>query len=168
MPAPVLIPATSTVAIGQPAPDFTLQSTSGKPVTLSSLRGQNVLLAFFPLAFTSTCTAELCDMRDDYDQFAAYNVAILPISVDAVPSLKEFKRQHEMKTELLSDFKREASRSYGVLMEEAFMSTRAYFLIDAEGILRWKHVEENPSDKRSNEELLAQVLALGAGEARAG
>lgn len=165
MPAPVLVPASATVEIGQPAPDFTLQSTSGKPVTLSSLRGQNVLLAFFPLAFTSTCTAELCDMRDDYDQFAQYNVTILPISVDAVPSLREFKRQHEMKTELLSDFKRDASRSYGVLIEEAFMSTRAYFLIDAEGILRWMHVEENPSHKRSNEELLAQVLALTAEEA---
>ena len=123
-----------------------------------------MLLAFFPLAFTSTCTAELCDMRDDYDQFAEYNVAILPISVDAVPSLKEFKRQHDMKTELLSDFKREASRRYGVLMEDAFMSTRAYFLIDAEGVLRWTHVEENPSQKRSNEELLAQVLALTAAQ----
>ncbi|MBA3890138.1 MAG: redoxin domain-containing protein [Gemmatimonadaceae bacterium] len=162
MPAPTLAPATETVAVGQPVPDFTLKTTSGTPVTLSSLRGQNVLLAFFPLAFTSTCTAELCDMRDDYDLFAQYNVAILPISVDAVPSLREFKRQHEMKTELLSDFKRDVSRSYGVLMEDAFMSTRAYFLIDAEGILRWMHVEENPGQKRSTEELLAQVLALAA------
>ena len=168
MPAPALAPATSTVEIGQPAPDFTLQSTSGKTLTLSSLRGQNVLLAFFPLAFTSTCTAELCDMRDDYDQFTQYNVAILPISVDAIPSLREFKRQHEMKTELLSDFKREASRSYGVLMEVAVMSTRAYFLIDAEGVLRWMHVEDNPSHKRSNEELLAQVLALTAEQPSAG
>lgn len=168
MPSSALAPATGTVAVGQPAPDFTLQSTSGKPLTLSSLRGQNVLLAFFPLAFTSTCTAELCDMRDDYDQFAQYNVVILPISVDAVPSLREFKRQHEMKTELLSDFKREASRSYGVLMEDAFMSTRAYFLIDVEGNLRWKHVEENPGQKRSNEELLAQVLAVAAEQGRAG
>ena len=168
MPAPALAPASATVEVGQPAPDFTLQSTSGKAVALSSLRGQNVLLAFFPLAFTSTCTAELCDMRDDYDQFTQYNVAILPVSVDAVPSLREFKRQHEMRVELLSDFKREASRSYGVLMEDAYMSTRAYFLIDSEGILRWMHVEENPGQKRSNEELLAQVLALSAEQGKAG
>lgn len=168
MPAPALAPASATVEIGHAAPDFTLQSTSGKSVSLSSLHGQNVLLAFFPLAFTSTCTAELCDMRDDYDQFTQYNVTILPISVDAVPSLREYKRQYDMRTELLSDFKRDASRSYGVLMEEAFMSTRAYFLIDADGILRWMHVEENPGQKRSNEELLAQVLALTATEAPAG
>lgn len=162
MTASILAPATDKIEVGQPAPDFTLKSTSGQQVTLSSLRGQNVLLAFFPLAFTSTCTAELCDMRDDYDQFAQYNVVILPISVDAVPSLKEFKRQHDMKADLLSDFRREVSRSYGVLLEEAFMSTRAYFLIDAEGILRWMHIEETPGQKRTNEELLAQVLTLGA------
>jgi peroxiredoxin len=160
MPAPA--PATSTIAIGQPAPDFTLDSTRGEKVTLSALRGQTVLLAFFPLAFTSTCTAELCEMRDDYDQFTAENVVILPISVDAVPSLREYKRTHEMKVDLLSDFRREVSRSYGVLLEDRFYSARAYFLIDAAGTLRWMHVEDNPSHKRSNDELLAQIRGIQA------
>ena len=160
MPTPAS--ATATVAIGQPAPDFTLPSTSDARVTLSALRGKTVLLAFFPLAFTSTCTAELCDMRDDYEQFAAENVVILPVSVDSVPTLKEYKRMHDMRTDLLSDFKREASRSYGVLLEEQFFSARAYFLIDGEGVLRWKHVEEVLGHRRSDEELLAQIRAIQA------
>jgi peroxiredoxin len=155
------MPAT-VPAVGSPAPDFTLASTSGTPVTLSSLRGRNVLLAFFPLAFTSTCTAELCDMRDDWDQFAGADTVVLPISVDSTASLNEFKAKYGMKSELLSDFKREVSRLYGVLIEDRFFSTRAYFLIDRAGIIRWAHVEANPSNKRSNEELFQQIGALGA------
>jgi peroxiredoxin len=154
-------PSAAIPAIGQPAPDFTLASTSGKDVTLSALRGKNVLLAFFPLAFTGTCTAELCEMRDDYDRFESENVVILPISVDSVPTLKEFKRMHGMHTELLSDFKREVSRRYGVLLEDRFYSTRAYFLIDAQGGLRWSHVEENPSQRRQDAELFAEIAKLG-------
>lgn len=167
MPAPApLVPHTSSrtpVATGEPAPDFTLASTAGGTVTLSSLRGRTVLLAFFPLAFTSTCTAELCEMRDDYDKFAAENVVILPISVDAVPSLKEYRKAYDMKVDLLSDFKREASRSYGVLLEDRFHSARAYFLIDAEGIVRWSHVEEHAGERRTDEELLAEIRKLAPG-----
>jgi peroxiredoxin len=119
-----------------------------------------VLLAFFPLAFTSTCTAELCDMRDDWDQFASADTVVLPISVDSVPTLNEFKAKYAMKSDLLSDFKRDVSRKYGVLLEERFFSTRAYFLIDAAGVIRWEHVEANPSQKRGNAELLEQIGAL--------
>jgi peroxiredoxin len=151
----------STVpTVGSVAPDFTLASTSGTPVTLSSLRGRNVLLAFFPLAFTSTCTAELCDMRDDWDQFAGADTVVLPISVDSTASLGEFKQKFAMKSDLLSDFKRDVSRLYGVLIEDRFFSTRAYFLIDASGTIRWEHVEATPSQKRSNAELFEQIRAL--------
>ena len=109
-------------------------------MTLSSFRGrQPVLLAFFPLAFTSTCTAELCEMRDDYDVYAAKGVAILPISVDSVPTLREYKRQHAMQTDLLSDFKREATNAYGVMWKDAFFANRSYFLVDREGVVRWAH-----------------------------
>ena len=146
--------------VGSPAPDFTLPSTAGKTTTLSSLRGRNVLLAFFPLAFTSTCTQELCDMRDDWDQFADADTVVLPISVDSTPTLTEFKGKYSMKSDLLSDFKRDVARAYGVLLEDRFFSTRAYFLIDRTGIIRWEHVEANPSHKRSNDELLAQIKAL--------
>ena len=81
-------------------------------------------------------------------------------SVDAVPSLKEFKNKLQMKTELLSDFKREISRAYGVLNEERFFSNRAYFLIDKEGLVRWAHVEGNNSQKRENSEILAAIKLL--------
>jgi len=148
-------------AVGQEAPDFTLPSTSGEKVTLSSLRGKPVLLAFFPLAFSSTCTAELCDMRDDHDAFVGRDVIVLPISVDHTYSLKEYKAKHGMKVDLLSDFKREVSRAYGVLMDDRYYANRSYFLLDAAGVIRWSHVEENPSHRREDRELLAAIDAVG-------
>src|SRR3954469_5582699 len=147
---------------GQPAPDFSLQSTSGATVSLRDFRGKkNVLLAFFPLAFTSTCTAELCEMRDDYSAYERGDVVVLPISVDSVPTLKEFRKLHDMKTDLLSDFKREATNAYGVMWQDAFFSNRAYFLIDREGIVRWAHVEATPGQKRSTAEIVEQIERLG-------
>ena len=153
--APSAVPA-----VGSPAPDFTLPSTSGEQITLSELRGRPVLIAFFPLAFTSTCTAELCGFTDDYAAYAEHDVVVLPTSVDSVPTLKEFKAKYDMKVDLLSDFKREVSRKYGVLSEERFHSTRAYFLVDREGILRWVFVEPNPGLKRENAEILAELAKL--------
>src|ERR687884_126344 len=82
---PMTVTSSSTQAppsVGTLAPDFTLPSTSGERVTLSRLRGKPVLIAFFPLAFSPTCTAELCEMRDDWDDFASRNLVVLPISVD--------------------------------------------------------------------------------------
>lgn len=150
--------ATRPPVAGELAPDFTLASTSGQKVTLSEFRGrQNVLLAFFPLAFTSTCTSELCAFSDDFDAFVGADVQVLPISVDAVPSLKEFKNKFQLKVELLSDFRRDASSAFGVLREDTYFSNRAYFLIDRDGIVRWAHVEETPGQRRENEEILAAI-----------
>jgi len=147
--------------VGDIAPEFTAASTSGKDVTLSSFRGKsNVLVAFFPLAFTGTCTKELVCFAEDFDQFAREGVEILPISVDSVPALREFRNKLGIKTELLSDFKREISRSYGVLNEDRFYSNRAYFLIDREGRLRWSHVESNNGERRENAEILAAIELL--------
>jgi peroxiredoxin len=146
---------------GDPAPDFTLPSTAGTDVVLSSLRGKtNVLLAFFPLAFTSTCTAELCAFSDDFDRFASAGTAVLPISVDSVPALKEFKAKYKMKVDLLSDFKRAAARAYGVLIEEKFFTARAYVLIDRRGIVRWQHTEAELGHRREDAELLRQIATL--------
>ncbi len=146
---------------GQVAPDFTLPSTSGDKVTLSALRGKPVLLAFFPLAFSSTCTAELCEMRDDDVHFVARGVTVVPISVDSTHSLKEYKAKHDLKVDLLSDFKRVVSRQYGVLLEDRYYSNRAYFLIDAAGVIRWTHVEDTPNHRRNDSELLEAIDALG-------
>lgn len=148
-------------AVGATAPDFTLASTAGKDVTLSALRGKKVLLAFFPAAFTRTCTAELCAFTDEYAEFEQTGTVVLPISVDAVPSLSAYKAQERIAVELLSDFRREVSRKYDVLNEERFNSRRAYVVIDRDGLVRWTHVEEHGGFKRENAELLAQLRALG-------
>ena len=154
--------ATRPPAVGERAPDLSLKSTGGATVSLADFRGRkNALLAFFPLAFTSTCTTELCSFSEDFDQFSRRDVEVLPISVDSVPTLAEFKKKYDMKADLLSDFHREASRAWGVLLEDKNFSTRAYFLIDRDGTIRWEHVESNPSHKRSNAELFEQIGAIG-------
>jgi peroxiredoxin len=147
--------------VGEPAPDFTLPSTAGGPVTLSSYRGRkNVLLAFFPLAFTSTCTAENSAFSEDLDQFEQADTAVLPISVDSVPTLKEYKAKYQMRQDLLSDFKRDVSRCFGALLDDRFHSKRAYFLIDKQGLLRWAHTEAELGAKRDDAELLRVIRTL--------
>lgn len=147
--------------VGDLAPDFTLPSTAGADAVLSSFRGQqNVLLAFFPLAFTSTCTAEVCAFSEDFDKFSGANTTVLPISVDSVPTLKEFTTKHAIKVDLLSDFKRQVSRAYGTLHKEKFYSNRAYFLIDRAGRVRWAHQETDNKQRRDDGELLRQIQAL--------
>lgn len=147
-------------AVGSPAPDFTLPSTAGTDVTLSSLRGKNVLLAFFPLAFTSVCTREMCSFTEDYVRFQSSATTVLPISVDSVPTLKEFKAKERIGLDLLSDFKREVSRRYGTLLEDTFFSNRAYVLIDRAGIVRWTYAEGSPGTRRENDDLLDRIGAL--------
>jgi len=152
--------STHAPAIGSLAPDFTVETTTGHAVTLSSYRGtHHVLLAFFPLAFTGVCTEEMCAFTDDFDVFSSHEVTVLPISVDSVPTLKEFKAKYGMKVELGSDFKREVATAYGVL-HPAFFATRAYFLIDKTGVVRWSFVEETPGTRRQNAEILAEIAKL--------
>ena len=150
---------TSLPAPGTAAPDFTLPSTAGVDVTLSKLKGKNVLLAFFPLAFTKVCTQEMCSFTEDYSRFRDANTVVLPISVDSVPTLREFKAKERIGVDLLSDFKREVSRSYGTLLEDKFFSNRAYVLIDPAGMVQWAFAEDTPGTRRKNEELLAQLEA---------
>ncbi len=153
--------------VGEAVPDFTLPSTGGVDVTLSSFKGdKNVLIAFFPLAFTSVCTAELCDFNADLEKFAGQGSVILPVSVDSVPTLKEFKAKLGLGMELLSDFRRDVSRAYGTLMEDRFYSRRAYFLVDRSGRLAWKHVESENKQRRKDDELLEQLKAVEDGNGR--
>jgi peroxiredoxin len=148
-------------AVGSVAPDFTLPSTSGSDVTLSGLRGRNVLLAFFPLAFTSVCTTELSAFTEDFGAFRDASTEVLPISVDSIPTLREFKAKERISLDLLSDFKREVSRLYGTLLDDRFHSNRAYILIDRDGIVRWTFAEEATRNRRENAELLERIRALG-------
>jgi peroxiredoxin len=144
--------------VGDKAPDFSLKSTSGEMVGISQWKGQkNVLVAFFPLVFTGVCTKENCAFSDDYAKFEGKDTVVLPVSVDATPSQNEFRTKHGMKQHLLSDFKREAGRAYGVLDDEKFFTKRAYFLVDKTGVVRYKHVEAELGHSRSNDELLAEI-----------
>ena len=149
------------IAIGRKAPEFALPSTSGDEVTLSQHRGEsNVLLAFFPLAFTGTCTAEMCDFTNALDEFREVGSRVYGISVDSIPTLTEFKAKHGIGVDLLSDFKREVCWRYGTLLEEQYFSSRSYFVVDKEGVLKWMYTEDELGQKRDNSELIAELKSL--------
>lgn len=140
------------VEIGQSAPDFTLYDSDKNKVTLSDLRGQNLLLLFFPLAFTSTCTAELCSIRDNISFYNNANAKVLGISVDSLHTLAKFKAEQKLNFTLLSDFNKEVSSAYGSLYEMfgynmKGVSKRSAFIIDKAGIIRYAEVLENAGEQ---------------------
>lgn len=139
------------IQTGQQAPDFTLRDTEKAQVTLSEQRGKNVLLLFFPLAFTSTCTKELCMTRDNLAAYNNVNTTVYGISVDSLFSLKKFKEEQQLNFSLLSDFNKVASRAYDSIYEHFFndmdgVSKRSAFVIDKEGVIRYAEVLENASE----------------------
>jgi peroxiredoxin len=136
------------IQIGQAAPDFTLHDSEKNKVTLSELRGENVLLLFYPLAFTGVCTKELCSVRDNLHFYSGLNAKVLGISVDSLFTLARFKEDQSYNFPLLSDFNKEVSALYGSLYDSfAFdmkgVSKRSAFLIDREGVVRYAEVLEN-------------------------
>jgi len=136
---------------GQPAPDFTLFDSEKKEVTLSSLKGQPVLLLFFPLAFTSVCTQELCSVRDNITWYEGLNAKVLGISVDALQTLTKFKEDQQLNFTLLSDFNKDVSRLYESIYEMfgynmKGVSKRSAFVIDKEGIIRYAEVLDNAGE----------------------
>ena len=140
------------IEIGQPAPDFTLYDSAKNKVTLSDLKGQNVLLLFFPLAFTSTCTAELCSIRDNISFYNNANAKVFGISVDSLYTLAKYKADQNLNFTLLSDFNKDVSSLYGSLYEMfgynmQGVSKRSAFIIDKNGIIRYAEVLENASEQ---------------------
>lgn len=138
------------IEIGQPAPAFTLHDTEKKEVTLKSLEGKTVLLLFFPLAFTGTCTKELCSIRDNISAYNNINATVFGISVDAPPTLAKFKEEQGLNFSLLSDFNKEASAAYDTLYEllgwMKGVSKRSAFVIDKQGIIQYKEILEKATD----------------------
>jgi len=140
------------IEIGQTAPDFTLYDSAKNKVTLSVLRGHNILLLFFPLAFTSTCTAELCSIRDNISFYNNVNAKVFGISVDSLHTLAKFKSEQSLNFTLLSDFNKDVSLLYGSLYEMFSynmkgVSKRSAFIIDRGGIVRYVEVLENASEQ---------------------
>lgn len=136
------------IEVGQAAPDFTLYASDKTQVTLSSLKGKNVLLLFFPLAFTSVCTKELCSVRDNISFYNNAHATVLGISVDSLHTLARFKADQQLNFTLLSDFNKQVSAAYGSLYETfgynmKGVSKRSAFIVDKDGIIRYTEVLEN-------------------------
>lgn len=149
--------------VGQHAPDFALYDTTKTKVSLSGLKGNNVLLLFFPQAFTRVCTKELCSIRDNIGMFNNVQAKVFGISVDSVYTLAKFKEEQQYNFPLLSDFNKEVSAAYGCLyntwnLEMKGVSKRSAFVIDKEGIIRYAEVLENAGDE-PNYSLIEKILS---------
>jgi len=140
------------IEIGQPAPEFTLYDSTKNKITLSDMKGENVLLLFFPLAFTSTCTAELCSIRDNISFYNNVNAKVFGISVDSLHTLAKYKSDQNLNFTLLSDFNKDVSLLYGSLYEMfgynmKGVSKRSAFVVDKDGIVRYAEVLENAGEQ---------------------
>jgi peroxiredoxin len=144
--------------VGDVAPDFELLDENGKPTRLSSFRRQNVVLLFFPAAFSPVCTEELKQISRHAQDYERENAAVIGISVDNKWSLKAFKRDESLNATLLSDFhpKGNVSQKYGVFMGETGYAKRGTFIIDREGVIRGITIKE-PKEPRSEEDYFNQL-----------
>lgn len=155
-----------SIATGLQAPDFTLFDSDKNQVTLSALQGKNVVLLFFPLAFTGVCTAELCNVRDNIATYNNSNAVVLGISVDSLFTLDKFKAEQNLNFSLLSDFNKAASTAFDVLYDTfpAFgmlgVSKRAAFVIDANGVIQYAEVCPTPGDLPSFEAIQTTLAGL--------
>jgi mycoredoxin-dependent peroxiredoxin len=130
-----------TVEVGQHAPDFELNDQHGHPVRLSSFRGtKNVVLVFYPLAFSGVCSGELCAMRDEFPEVTRDDVELLTVSVDSVFTHRAWADKENFGFGLLSDFwpHGNVAKLYGVFDEGKGVATRGTFIIDKSGVVRWK------------------------------
>jgi peroxiredoxin len=129
--------------VGQQAPDFRLRGSDGTQYSLSEYVGdKNVLVVFYPLAFSPVCSHQLPELQRAYDRLEAAEVVVLGVSVDSHWSNGAFARSLGVRFPLLSDWKRAASAAYGVLIEEAGYSRRASFLVDKQGRILWREISE--------------------------
>lgn len=148
---------------GDKAPDFTLRNSEKELVNLKQYRGQNVVLLFFPMAFTGVCTKELCDMRDSIADYARLDAQVLAVSVDSVFTLGKWKEEQKFNFPLLSDFNKTVSKKYDSLYKDFVfemkgVSKRSAFVIDKEGIIQYAEVLENAGEV-PNFEAVKKALA---------
>jgi peroxiredoxin len=148
--------------VGEQAPDFKLFSSELKEVTLSDFAGRKLVIQFFPMAFTGTCTTQLCTMRDSFGYYEGINAAIVGISVDSPFTLAKFKEDQAYQFPLLSDFNKETSQAYGAFYDEFVfnlrgVSKRAAFVVDETGKIIYAEVLENAGDL-PDFEAIKQVL----------
>lgn len=154
-----------SIQIGQAAPDFTLFDSDKNPVKLSEQKGNNVLLLFFPQAFTSVCTKELCAVRDNIALYNNANAKVFGISVDSVFTLAKFKEEQQFNFPLLSDFNKEVSESFDSIYKDWILnmkgvSKRSAFIIDKEGKIQYAEVLESAGDVPDFEKINAVLNNL--------
>jgi len=139
-----------SLTIGDTAPDFTLKNTDGEEVSLSDQLESNVVLLFYPLAFTSVCTKELCYTRDHLKEFEELDAKVFAISVDSFFTLKEFKKAQNFNFMLLSDFNKEVSEKYGSLYDEFLgykgVAKRSAFVIGKDGKIKYTEVLDDAGE----------------------
>ena len=140
------------IEVGSQAPTFSLYSSEKEKVSLSDYKGKNVVLLFFPLAFTGVCTKELCNVRDNIGIYNNSKAKVLAISVDSPQTLARFKEDQHLNFPLLSDFNKTVSAQYGCLYETFSLdmkgvSKRSAFVIDGDGVVRYAEVLENASEE---------------------
>ncbi|CAL9438965.1 peroxiredoxin [Streptomyces sp. NPDC057838] len=142
------------IQAGDKAPDFELRDNHGRTVRLSGFRGRrNVVLLFYPFAFTGVCTGELCELRDNLPLFADRDTQLLAVSNDSIHTLRVFAEQEGLEYPLLSDFwpHGNVSRAYGVFDEDKGCAVRGTFVIDKEGVVRWTVVNGLPDARDLND-----------------
>src|SRR6476660_8350445 len=153
-----------SVDVGSNAPDFTLVNEERQPVKLSEQRGRPVVLAFFPAAFSSVCTKELCTFRDSLGKLAEAGAKVFGISVDTFFTLKAFHDQQQLTFPLLSDFNKQAIRDYGVFNEDMIglkgIAKRAVFVIDKDGVVRHREVLEDARNEPDYEKVFDALKSL--------
>jgi len=147
---------------GDKAPDFKLFNSDRQEVALQDFKGKNLIVLFFPMAFTSVCTTELCEMRDNIATYRSLNAEVVAISVDSPFTLAKFKEDQQLPFDLLSDFNKEVSPAYGSFYDTFVMnlkgvSKRSGFVIDQDGIIRYAEVLESAGDV-PNFEAIQQTL----------
>ena len=153
---------TPTVKVGDEAPDFTLSSQNGEKITLSQYRGQkNVVLAFFPFAFSTTCSAQMPSYEAELERFASYDTQVLGISMDSRHSLAEWGKQLRITFPLLSDFYPQGTVTdlYGA-RHPVGMPERALFVVDKSGKIAWIHVHRPLGETPDNEDLFDVLRRL--------
>ncbi len=155
-----------SVDVGSTAPDFTLMNHDRQPVTLSSQRGKPVVLAFFPAAFSSVCTKEMCTFQDALGRLNQANAQVFGISVDTFFSLKAFHDQQKLTFPLLSDFNKQVIRDYGVFNEDMIglkrIVKRAVFVLDKHGIVRHREVLDDARNEPGYEKVHPIVASLAS------
>ncbi|MBK8556485.1 MAG: redoxin domain-containing protein [Lewinellaceae bacterium] len=139
------------LSIGDKAPDFTLRADDKSQISLKDYQGKNVVILFFPAAFTGVCTKELCMMRDGIAAYEKLDTQILAISVDSLFTLNKWKADQQFNFPLLSDFNKTASKKYDTLYKEFVfemkgVSKRSAFVVDKDGIIQYAEVLENAGD----------------------